>query len=238
MNDVLRQRLRPVLLVLGVLALVLASSAGGTPARVHARADAGLSWTLASDFAVAPNERNPNPDSSGNPGVWRFLAGPVLRVPSTYVLLHTFDPATSGIQGLDSWHGYGDYDTPKVAVNASGADQTVPNFVWPAGAAIVHPFSGAAAVVDWRSPIAGKVHITASFADLDSSCGDGIGWFLDQGKKKLASGRIQNGGGPQTASVDRQVQVGTNLYAIVDNGGSGDYYCDTTQLDLTIQTVN
>jgi dipeptidyl aminopeptidase/acylaminoacyl peptidase len=192
-------------------------------------------WTLSDDFRIAPDQVNPNPDSYGNPWAWRFLKGRELHHPSTYRPMGNFVNAF-GIVGLATWTGpfFAPDNLPAVGVNATGSDQFPLGWNWPDQAVLLHPYAGKAAVVGWRSPVNGTVRIDVTVSDLDPNCGDGIRWYVDRGPKTIASGRIANGGSGPSVSMQKVVHVGTNFYFIVDEGGSDDFYCDSTELALTI----
>lgn len=213
-----------------------------TPARAAIK-----TWSLASDFAVAPNQANPSPDGYGNPSVWSFRqsASPA-HVPAEYALLANFVPELVGVAGLQSWQGTEVLDPsanlPQVNFNS------LTTTVFPNGLAIpgrtidVHPFGTRLAVVAWRSPIAGTVAVSGGVVDRDGSCGDGFDWSVDKGSATLAGAAVGNGasqqfaagtGGSALSSVG--VAVGDVLYFTVGPGARGDYQCDSTGLDITIQ---
>jgi hypothetical protein len=198
-------------------------------------------WTLASDFQLAPHQSNPNPDQYGNQGVWSFMHGATLHDPSSYMLLDNFVSNAFGVNGLEQWTGTfvsgGALDVlPAVGINATGADQTPSTISWPANVIRVHPISGDAVIVGWHSPINGRVRIKAHFSDLDpNGPWDGIRWFIDAGSTTLASGVLPNAGIPQTASLTVRVRRHTVIYVLVDDGGAGNYYNDSTELSLIIK---
>jgi uncharacterized delta-60 repeat protein len=200
-----------------------------------------LRWRLASDFGTGPNQHNPNPDSYGNLGVWRFLKGATLHDRASYSLLGRFIPNAFAIDGLEQWQGPfisgGPLDRlPAVGKNTTGSDQHPFTITWPAGVIRVHPVAGAAVIVGWHSPVTGKVRITVSLSDLDPGGGDGIRWYIDKGDTTLASGRLDNGGQPQAVSLATSVHAGTNIYVIVTDGGAGDFGSDSTGLGINIHT--
>jgi hypothetical protein len=89
------------------------------------------------------------------------------------------------------------------------------------------------AIVGWQSPIGGSAFIEARFADIDVSCGDGIGWAIDKDTLTIASGSFGNGG-HQAFNGSVTLQEGDFLYFTVDAGGRSNHACDSTRLDLTI----
>jgi hypothetical protein len=223
---------RPGCISIVFLAALLASSsvALGSPGPPR--------WRLASDFLTAPDQSNPSPDSFGNPNVWGFMEGTVLHRPSSYSLLGDFVPNAFGVDGLEQWEGSftstGPLDRlPAVGINASGADQFLFTFNWPANTIRVHPLGNDAVIVGWRSPVPGNVRVEVGVSDLDPSCGDGVGWFIDNGEATLTSGNVPNGGAG-AVSLTVHVKRQTQLYFIVTDGGLGDYSCDSTGLTVDI----
>jgi hypothetical protein len=82
---------------------VLAALALTAPAPARA---AVKTWSLASEFAVAPNQANPNPDGYGNASVWSFRQSATLaHTPAGYALLPNFITDLLGNAGLQSWQG-------------------------------------------------------------------------------------------------------------------------------------
>jgi hypothetical protein len=234
----MRTARRATALVPLAISIAVLTAVGQSPAAARGPAAAQV-WDLASDFRIAPDQANPNPDAYGHRRVWFFLEGARPRGGQKDTKLATFVPDAFGVQGLEQWVGdfvsTGPLDRlPAVGINATGSDQHPEAIVWPAGTIRVHPLSDKSVLVAWRSPVSGAVHVDAQFSDLDSSCGNGIAWQLDQGRSTLASGRLPNGGSPQSASVDASVERGTSLYAVVDSVGEDG--CDSTGLSFTVQT--
>jgi hypothetical protein len=192
-------------------------------------------WNLVSDFATPPNQANPNPDSYGYPGVWSFREAGSLGHEDTYTLLPLFDPAHFGVTGLDVWHDTLNLDEPFVGLNASGADRHVYTFVWPAGTILVHPSPGPAVVVGWHSPVTRKVTFHFAATDIDANGGNGVRWSVYKNDALLFQQDIPNGGTAATSGTVR-VSAGDDLYAIVD-ALNGDYFYDSTVLDLVISAV-
>jgi|SRR6516225_933717 hypothetical protein len=89
-------------------------------------------------------------------------------------------------------------------------------------------------IIGWKSPLTGSVNMAGFFSDLDPNCGNGIIWSVDRGAQKLATGTIANGGPLQTFSrTGVSVFAGQILYFVLDPNG-GDYFCDSTGVDVTI----
>ena len=107
----------------------------------------------------------------------------------------------------------------------------------------VHPGPNNGVAVGWRSPVTGTVRITGGVADADPTCGDGVAWAIDArqagGRRELASGDFPNGGaqkfdqGKGAADlVAVEVEPGDGIELLVLP--KGNYFCDTTVVDLTI----
>jgi hypothetical protein len=80
--------------------------------------------------------------------------------------------------------------------------------------------------------VGATVHVSGKVVDRDSTCGNGIRWFIEQGTSKLARGRILNGG-RDIRRLSASVAPGDFIYVLIDPK-SRDYYCDSTRLVLTI----
>lgn len=197
---------------------------------------AATDWDLDRDFRVSPNQANPNPDISGTPNVWHFMqSASLVRDPASYSLLPHFTANAYSGPGLNLWassqvsHGQ-QFSYPAVGINASGQNQFAISFTWPAGAVYMVPDPLRLAVVGWRSPITGKVDVTGSFTDLDSSCGNGVAWFVDRGTTNLAQGSFPNGGSQSFNLSDVTITQGNFLYFILDATNNNNI-CDNIRFD-------
>jgi RHS repeat-associated protein/uncharacterized repeat protein (TIGR01451 family) len=202
------------------------------------------SWNIAHDFQLAPNQANPS-----NGGVWTYLqSGSNALDPSGYSKLPNFTSQAYSIAGLQQWTGTfasggrADDMLSAAGVNASGVSQHPLTFVWPNGVFRVHPWTPAV-VVGWTSPFTGTVHVEGAVTHLDQSCGDGVRWNVLSGSTKLASGQVTFGAnagqflseGTGGAGLNQiSVTTGQSLYFVVDAGANGDFYCDSTALDVTV----
>lgn len=213
-------------------------------------------WNLAIDFRVSPNQENPNRDSCGNLNVWHFLESDPntypAHLPTGYTPLPEFINDFLSFTGLEQWQGgfvaiNDKSKLPSLGINTTGVTQYVLGIIWPPGMIGFHPLNNTHTIVGWRSPINGTVMVEGGVNDLDNSCGDGISWFIDHGdgltNTTLASGSIPEGGsqnfsngvnGASLASI--LVKQGDFLYFIGDP--SGNLYCDSTGLSLTIRSVS
>jgi hypothetical protein len=214
-----------------------------------------VEWNLAHDFAVSPNQANPNPDGCGNAGVWSFLDSDPAWFPVhdalTYRLLPEFTASAFGQPGLEQWHGtvdLGGVDNklPAVGINNTGSPQSILGIDWPAGAVRVHPALHRFAIVGWKSPVTGNVRVTGGVADLQPGGNDGIVWSVDyydgSTTSILASGSIPDGGGQLFQDgfgaanlVSVAVNVGDQLYFVVDKWT--DLGGDSTGLNVVIAPV-
>lgn len=239
------------------LALTLVGLIGASPIRAGAphaigiapSSPASLTWNLAADFRVFPNQANPNPDSYGDADTWSFMYTTAAHDPSKYRLITQFYPNAGEHPGLQGWEGpeptgYPNSGAPEVTMNTSGIP-VVQEFdlSYPPGSIEVHPDSSKPAIVGWHSPITGSVAVVGGVKDICVGLGDGILWFIDKGSSTVASGSYPNGGsqlfqagtnGNQLGNIP--VNKGDSIYFLVAPGG--DYYCDGTQLDVTITMVS
>jgi len=216
-----------VVLLAGGLTTASAASGHGRPR-----------WDVSADFRLAPDQANPSPDRMGHPGVWSYLFSPDgHQDPADYQLLPAFDTDKFEIPGLESWWGQNvststDDLLPAVGINTTGHAVTVMNIHWPAGAVLVHPWSGQPVVIGWRSPVPGNVFVTGTVALAQHpNCGTGIAWALDLGAQAIRHGAIQQLQ-RQRWSLRVHLKEGTSLYLIV--APRIGFVCDSTLVSLTI----
>lgn len=177
-----------------------------------------LSWNLSRDM-MKGNNTNPK-------GTWAFMDTETLHNASSYVLLPSYSTkcVTPGgdMNELSCWQDItNDYDL--IGVLTKTADKWM---------VLLHPGKDRAAVIlSWKSPISGRVDVLARISDFNSSCGDGIDWYLDKGSSTVKSGTI-NGNGQTFLAQKILVSQGQSLYFIIDK--RNDNECDWTLLDVLI----
>ena len=201
------------------------------------------SWNIASDFRISAHHENPNRDSCNNPGVWSFMGSASLtRDPSTYSLLSNFTLAGNGVPDLNFYTGSG--GVPLIGYNGTGTIYTTGAITWPANTVDLHPGPSQMGVIAWRSPMNGYISIAGGVSDNDPACGDGILWFIDKNSTNLASGGYPNGGSQTFANGT--ITSGARLDLVAVNTGdtlyfdvhpNGNYYCDSTRVDISVATT-
>ena len=131
--------------------------------------------------------------------------------------------------------------TPWVAVNTSGVDQSLQDWertiVWPKDAILVHPPENGLVVVSWLSPSDGLANVDFAFADMNpAGGGNGIAWYveLNDSNETLGSGIIERGGSPtgNLSFTDIKIAVGQRLNFIVN--ANGDHRCDWTYFEGSV----
>ena len=105
---------------------------------------------------------------------------------------------------------------------------------------IMHPGHwnlGQNAVLGWRIPVASTIRLAASIQVPPGNCGaaaNGIVWSIDQGSRTLQSGALAPGGNPANTELTASVAARETLYLVIND--AGDSNCDTTRVDLTVET--
>ncbi len=183
------------------------------------------SWDAARDFERAPRPANPGRDRYGNT-TWFYL--------SSTTPAH--DPAGYRPQPFfavlaPNWEVWRSEDT-----GLSGSQTGYNN-----GSILMHPghFNlGQNAVLGWRSPLAATVELSGSIStNAASLCGvtpNGVVWSIDHGAATLRSGSLAAGQRTDLA-LTVTVAAGESLYVVVND--AGDSNCDSTFVDLTIETT-
>ena len=146
--------------------------------------------------------------------------------------LTVYRPEAAGIKGLHTWVPQG-ADNPSLVISTLEKPVTFSTISLKAKAIAVHPGPQIPVSAVWKSPIAGKVTIKASLHDADPNCGNGIDWELHHGEKTLHKGVMDNGKSLTLPETKTTVQKDDLLLLIV--GPRGVYWCDTTEIEFTIQ---
>jgi hypothetical protein len=181
-------------------------------------------WNAAEDFASAPGQANPGPDTYGNTTWFYLYSGTLAHDPTNYHLMSVFavlDPNTQIWRSTAAEFPSGSH------VGLSGGQITM------------HPGHynlGQNAILGWRSPVASPIAIRATISQNQTPCPvpqNGIIWSIDQGARTLQSGPLAPGQSKEV-QLTTTVVAGDSLYLIVD--GAGDTNCDGTLVGLTIST--
>jgi hypothetical protein len=212
-------------------------------------ATAQTTWSLSKDLLATNNQIS---FSQGANGVWYFLQSSSFNhVPSTYHFLPAyFESCTSAgdppIDGLACWidpvPAADGNQLPVVGVNFTYVSQSPllahgNPLAIPARSVWIHPGEVGLGIIGWKSPHTGSFNVNGFFSDLDPNCGNGIIWSVDSGSQTLATGTIANGGPIQRFHLTGvSLSAGQVLYFVVDPN-SGDYFCDSTGVDLRISQV-
>ncbi len=124
-----------------------------------------------------------------------------------------------------------------VLANSSDTSVRIPGRMPPHSVA-THPSPSRAAVIAWKSPIAGELNIDGDVTHVHPECGNGITWALElrqgSGRETLASGLNDGANTLKFAPSERVfVRVG-DVLALVIGPRDGEHSCDLTSINLRI----
>ena len=137
-----------------------------------------------------------------------------------------------GKPGLHGWSPKG-ADNPSVVINTTNVEQAFITIKLPARAIALHPGKKLAATAVWKSPVAGKVRVSAKLRDADPNCGNGIEWELRRAGAKLGAGAMDNGGSAEFPETETEVKKGDLVQLIIRP--RGEYSCDSTQTEFLLR---
>jgi len=148
----------------------------------------------------------------------------------------------SNVQGYEAINGWGSEATPSVLANRSEESVSYLTLAIPSRSVVVHPSPTSAAVVAWKSPVAGDVKLTSTVADADSKCGNGAAWKIEhrtrRGTTLVAQGVIDNGGrGAWKSVMPLSVAIG-DVVALMILPRDNNHGCDTTHVELEMVEVH
>src|SRR5262249_48009756 len=101
--------------------------------------------------------------------------GPRRRVPA--VALEPLGEKFTIRPGISGWKRRG-AELPSLVANSSDKTEHIPGRVPPHKVA-VHPTPDRFVAVTWKSPIDGKVRISATVTHAHPACGNGVAWFVE-----------------------------------------------------------
>jgi len=174
-------------------------------------------WDPAADFRVAPNQRNPSPDSYGNPDVWRYLVSPIRNEPLEYALLSIFDSDRWQVPGVVTAY----LENDGMIVHPGGGSASGPRFV----------------ILGWKSPVAADMTISGFVDLLQRTCpspAGGVEFSINHESQTLATYQVP-AAGRQDFNLHVAVARDEFIYFIV--GPGSDNNCDSTLLAFTIETA-
>lgn len=219
----MKKTMKKLFKILALTALLLSSSA--------TMAGQALSWNLSRDMMTGITT-NPK-------GVWSFMQTQTLHSSGLYTLLPTYSTpcvhaSLALINFLNCWQDSTAIGTSTAigVTTKTTSFSTIP--VLSRGIPFLHPGSDRSVVVRWKSPVSGNINLVGRISDIDSSCGDGIDWFVDYQNTTLVSGTIANGAGATFFKQNVPVLKGKSLYFIIDRGINNEHRCDSTNLDVII----
>ena len=144
----------------------------------------------------------------------------------------------SGYTDLKTW---GNPRTPMLVVNQGNDPIRINTRTYPARGVTIHPSPTVEAVIFWRSPIKGRIHVKGLINDVDAGCGNGVEWRVEMfgrnGQRSIDAGKINRGQRQSFAANEAiPVQVG-DLLRISVNPRDKSHVCDTTEVKLEIREV-
>ncbi len=164
---------------------------------------------------------------------------PVTLPSVSFELLEEPYPKVEGFAAISGWKKKGT-DLPMVISNSSDRPASIPEtkgFQLAAHGVAVHPTPKEFVAVVWKSPIAGKVRVTARITHLDRGGGNGVAWWIAHRTTDragtFADGVLDLGGEAQSAAKVLQVEKGDTIVLGVD-ARDGNHINDMTQVTLTI----
>jgi hypothetical protein len=151
---------------------------------------------------------------------------------------HFTDKFTNG-SGYAFINGWGKSATPNLVANSSDQHVRIPGNMKPHSVA-VHPSPSLAAVIGWRSPLVGKVRVTATIQHAHPECGNGVTWSLELRRgvrrQRLASGTAQGAKEVKPAPIENLAVQSGDVVSLLIGPRDGNHSCDLTAVDLTLTT--
>ena len=146
--------------------------------------------------------------------------------------LDEFRKDINGVTGLNSWHGKS-ADTPSLTINTTNAEVKFATITLAARAISLHPGPKSAITAAWRSPVAGRVRVSAQLRDADGNCGDGIAWEVRHGAQAIGGGTFDNGGSAEFPEKEVVVEKGELVQLVIRP--RAEYTCDSTQTEFLMR---
>lgn len=198
-----------------------------------------MNWNLSRDIRASNSQISFN---QGANHAWYFMESSAAQHnPQIYRLLPEYlapclgNPGDKSIDGLACWREPLDTfnHAPLIGVNFTDQPQFPLFFPLPAQSVYLHPAPDLFAIVAWKAPWNSIVRVSGTVTDLDPNCGNGVRWSIDRGGQGLKTADLPNGGSQAFELPFVPILKGQVLYFVLD-AKDGDFFCDTTMLDLKI----
>ncbi|MGE4002555.1 MAG: DUF1592 domain-containing protein [Planctomycetaceae bacterium] len=146
------------------------------------------------------------------------------------------------VGAYDFVRGWGLIGVDALSVIGNSSDQkvNVPGDMNPHQIA-VHPRPERWVAAGWKSPLEGRVRVSARVQDAHPQCGNGVSWTLElrhrADRRVLREGTIDRAGREDITLISTlSVQQG-DLVSLVIGPRDGEYTCDLTEIDLSFVEV-
>jgi hypothetical protein len=153
-------------------------------------------------------------------------------------LLDEKTPKNEQRPAINGWRRKGT-DLPTLLSNASDKTELIPGKA-AAHQIVVHPTPNEFVGVLWKSPIEGRVGISAKVTHAHPACGNGVAWWVEHRHTDKASvlseGVTELGGESPMPACEWTVAKGDSILLAVD-ARDGNHVCDLTQIRLMITEI-
>jgi len=153
-------------------------------------------------------------------------------------LLDEKNPKNDQRPAINGWRGKGS-ELPTLLCNSSDKTELIPGKAL-AHQVVVHPTPTEFVGVFWKSPIEGRVRVSAKVTHAHPACGNGVAWWVEHrhGDKAnvLGEGVTELGGESPMPAREWSVAKGDGILLAVD-ARDGNHVCDLTEVQFTITEI-
>ena len=145
---------------------------------------------------------------------------------------------SGGNTWINGWRNKG-RELPTILSNSSDTVEHIPGDALPHHM-VVHPTPADFVGVVWKSPVAGKVNVSAQVKHAHAGCGNSVAWWLEHRHNPtafvFAEGLLNVGGKVETAPRTLTVAKGDEILLAID--AKKDHGCDLTDIGLTVTSLD
>ncbi|MBX3437479.1 MAG: DUF1592 domain-containing protein, partial [Planctomycetaceae bacterium] len=146
------------------------------------------------------------------------------------------------VGGYNSVRGWGIAGAEALSLVANASDETVnvPGEMRPHSVA-VHPRPERWIAAGWKSPLDGRLRVSARIRHAHPACGNGVSWSLERrrgaDRHVLREGNLDRGGEEQVSLISSLAVNTGDLLSLVIGPRDRDHSCDLTEIELTLVEV-